>query len=215
MTLEMPTMTASAWDLIRYAGALAILVATPGPVVVATIARTLSGGVRASLPLAAGVAVGDMLWPLLAIFGLAAIAEVWGQLMQVLHYVGAGILIWMGWRLIARPRGALAERPDPALLRRDAGRAFLAGMLVNLGNPKSIFFFMGLLPAFFHVAALTTADVVVIVAMSAGLPFVGNVVWAAAAHAARRLLSTPRMLRRVDRASGGALIGAGAYIATN
>ena len=207
-------MNADLWDLFRYAGALAILVATPGPVVVATIARTLSGGMRAALPLAAGVAVGDVLWPLLAIFGLAAIAELWGQLMQVLHYVGAGILIWMGWRLIARPRQALAAQPDPALMRRDAGRAFTAGLLVNLGNPKSIFFFMGLLPAFFHIAELTTADIVVIVAMSAGVLFVGNLVWAAAAHSARRLLSTPRMLRRVDRASGGALIGAGAYIAT-
>jgi threonine/homoserine/homoserine lactone efflux protein len=169
---------------------------------------------RAALPLAAGVAIGDVLWPLLAIFGLAAIAEVWGQLMQLLHYVGAGILIWMGWRLIARPRQALAERPDPALMRRDAGRAFVAGLLVNLGNPKSIFFFMGLLPAFFQIATLTTVDIVVIVAMSAGVLFVGNVVWAAAAHGARRWLSTPRMLRRVDRASGGALIGAGASIAT-
>jgi threonine/homoserine/homoserine lactone efflux protein len=207
-------MNAEPWDLVRYAIALAILVATPGPVVVATVARTLSGGMRAALPLAAGVAVGDVLWPLLAIFGLAAIAEIWGQLMQVLHYVGAGILIWMGWRLIARPREALAERPDPALLRRDAGRAFLAGLLVNLGNPKSIFFFMGLLPAFFHIAALTAADIAVIVAMSAGVLFLGNLAWAAAAHGARRVLGTPRMLRRVDRASGGALIGAGAYIAT-
>jgi threonine/homoserine/homoserine lactone efflux protein len=207
-------MNADAWDLLRYAVALAILVATPGPVVVATIARTLSGGMRAAVPLAAGVAIGDVLWPLLAIFGLAAIAEVWGQLMQVLHYVGAGILIWMGWRLVARPREALAERPDPALLRRDAWRAFTAGLLVNLGNPKSIFFFMGLLPAFFHIAELTAADIAVIVAMSAGMPFVGNLVWAAAVHGACRLLGTPRMLRRVNQASGGALIGAGAYIAT-
>jgi threonine/homoserine/homoserine lactone efflux protein len=208
-------MNADAWDLVRYAVALAILVATPGPVVVATIARTLSGGMRAAVPLAAGVAVGDMLWPLLAIFGLAAIAEVWGQLMQVLHYVGAGILIWMGWRLIARPRAALAERPDPALMRRDGWRAFTAGLLVNLGNPKSIFFFMGLLPAFFHIAGLSALDIVVIVAMSAVVPFLGNLVWAAAVHSARRLLSTPRMLRRVDRLSGGALIGAGTYIATS
>lgn len=62
-------MNADLWDLLRYGVALAILVATPGPVVVATVARTLSGGMRAAMPLAAGVAVGDVLWPLLAIFG--------------------------------------------------------------------------------------------------------------------------------------------------
>ena len=206
-------MTVGTLDLALYAFALAVLVATPGPVVVATVARTLASGIRSALPLAAGVAIGDVLWPLLAIFGLSALATLYGEIMQVLRYVGAGILIWMGWRLIARPRAALGEAPDPALMRRDAGRAFMAGLLVNLGNPKSIFFFMGLLPGFFHIPTLTAADVTVIVATSAGVLLLGNVLWVLAAHWARAVLNTPRMLRRVDRASGGALIGAGAYIA--
>lgn len=208
-------MTVAAVDLALYAFALAVLVATPGPVVVATVARTLASGWRSAVPLAAGVAVGDVLWPLLAIFGLSALATLYGEVMQVLRYVGAGILIWMGWRLLSRPRAALREAPDPALMRRDARRAFTAGLLVNLGNPKSIFFFMGLLPGFFHIPSLTAADVVVIVAMSAGVLLLGNILWALAAHSARAVLNTPRMLRRVDRASGAALIGAGGYIAAS
>lgn len=208
-------MTVPAIDLAFYAFALAVLVATPGPVVVATVARTLASGWRSAMPLAAGVAVGDVLWPLLAIFGLSAIATLYGEVMQVLRYVGAGILLWMGWRLITRPRIALQEKPDPALMRRDARRAFMAGLLVNLGNPKSIFFFMGLLPGFFHIASLTPLDVAVIVGMSAGVLLLGNVLWALAAHSARTVLSTPRMLRRVDRASGTALIGAGTWIAAS
>ena len=85
----------------------------------------------------------------------------------------------------------------------------------SLGNPKSIFFFMGLLPGFFHIPTLTLIDVVVIVGMSAGVLLLGNVLWALAAHWARAILGSPRMLARVDRASGGALIGAGAYIAAS
>ncbi len=208
-------MTVSPLDLALYAFALAVLVATPGPVVVATVARTLASGWRSALPLAAGVAVGDVMWPLLAIFGLSAIATLYGEVIQVLRYVGAAILLWMGWRLIARPRSALHQAPDPALMRHDAGRAFSAGLLVNLGNPKSIFFFMGLLPGFFRIADLTPLDVVLIVAMSAGVLFAGNILWALAAHRARAILSTPRMLRRVDRASGTALIGAGTWIAAS
>jgi threonine/homoserine/homoserine lactone efflux protein len=208
-------MDVNAVELALYAFALAVLVATPGPVVVATVARTLASGWRSAMPLAAGVAVGDVLWPLLAIFGLSAIATLYGEVMQVLRYVGAGILIWMGWRLITRPRLVLQERPDPSLMRRDARRAFIAGLLVNLGNPKSIFFFMGLLPGFFRISELSPLDIGVIVGLSAGILFLGNVVWALAAHHARALLGTPRMLRRVDRASGGALIGAGAYIAAH
>ena len=53
------------WAMILpYAGALALLVATPGPVVAALIARAATGGVRAAVPLAAGVGVGDVVWPL-------------------------------------------------------------------------------------------------------------------------------------------------------
>lgn len=206
-------MTVGILDLALYAVALAVLAATPGPVVVATVARTLGSGWRSALPLAAGVAIADVLWPLLAIFGLSALATLYGEVMQLLRYVGAGILVWMGWRLVARPRTALREAPDPALMRRDWRRTFVAGLLVNLGNPKSIFFFMALLPGFFHIAALTAADAAVIVAMSSAVMFLGNVLWALAAHRVRNALATPRMLARVDRVSGGALIGAGAWIA--
>lgn len=200
-------------DLLLYAFALAVLVATPGPVVVATVARALNSGWRGALPLAAGVAIVDILWPLLAIFGLSALVTLYGEAMRILHYAGAAILIWMGWRLIARRRERLAEAPDPALMRRDGRRAFVAGMLVNLGNPKSVFFFMGLLPGFFHIATLTALDVAVIVGMSAVLPLLGNVLWALVAHRARAVLATPAMRRRVDCVSGGALIGAGGWIA--
>lgn len=202
-------------DLALYTLALAVLSATPGPVMVAIIARALSGRSRSSLPLAFGVVFGDLLWPLLAIFGLAALTTIYAEIMQVLRLVGAVILIWMGWRLLARRRMLADQSPDPALMRRETGHAFMAGLFVGLGNPKSILFFMGLLPGFFHIPSLTGPDIVIIVGMSGGVLLLGNLLWALGAERARRLLATPRMLARVDRISGGALIGAGAYIAAS
>lgn len=206
-------MTITLTEVALYAFALAVLVLTPGPVVVATIARTLTSGWRAAMPLAAGVSICDMLWPALAIFGLAAIVQVYGEVMEVLRYVGAAILIWMGIRLIVGAREALETNPDPALMRRTAWQSFTAGFLVNLGNPKSILFFVGILPNLFDMVRLTPVDIAVIIAMSALVPFLGNLVWAAAAHHARRLLRSPRAVRRVNQVSGGALTGAGVAIA--
>ena len=60
-------MTISWVDAALYAGALFILFLTPGPVWVALIARAMSGGFRAAWPLAMGVVVGDVIWPLIAI----------------------------------------------------------------------------------------------------------------------------------------------------
>lgn len=206
-------MTISAGDLALYALALAVLSATPGPVMVAIIARALAGNARSALPLAFGVVLGDMLWPLLGIFGLAAMVTLYGDIMQLLRLAGAVILIWMGWRLVIKRRQGVVAAPDPALMRREWGRAFMAGLLVGLGNPKTILFFMGLLPGFFHIPSLTAADVAVIVGMSGAVLLIGNILWGLGASRARRLLATPGMLARVDRISGGTLIGAGAYIA--
>jgi len=206
-------MTITLTEIALYALALAVLVLTPGPVVVATIARTLGSGMRAALPLAAGVSIVDVLWPLLAILGLSALVESNADILHVMRYAGGAILIWMGWRLVAGSRRALTTEPDPALMRRTAWQGFAAGVLVNLGNPKSIVFFIGILPNLFDVRALGAPDIAIILAMSAAVPFLGNVVWAGAAHRARRLLSSSAAVRRVNQASGGALIGAGAVIA--
>lgn len=206
-------MTIGLTEIALYAFALAVLVLTPGPVVVATIARTLTTGWRSAMPLAAGVSICDMLWPALAIFGLSAIVQVYGEIMLALRYIGAAILIWMGWRLIVGAKQALKTDPDPSLMRRNAWQGFTAGFLVNLGNPKSILFFVGILPNLFPMASLTGADITVIIAMSAVVPFLGNVFWAFAAHSARRLLRSPKAVRRVNQVSGGALIGAGGVIA--
>ena len=205
-------MTLTWMQRLLYAGGLVVLVATPGPVVVALVARSVSTGFRSSLALSAGVIVGDLIYPLFAIFGLAIIAEVWADFLTVLRYAGAGILIWMGWRLIA----GRAEGVDPhgrKVRRRGVWESFLAGLLVNLGNPKSIVFFMGLLPGFFDVANLTPADVAAIVALSGLVPFLGNLAWAGLAARAGRLLSSTRAVRRVNQAAGGVLAGVGVAIA--
>lgn len=207
-------MTITLTDLSIYVFALGVLVITPGPVVVALIARTLSSGWRSAMPLSAGVAICDMIWPLLAIFGLAAIVQVYGEIMQVVRYAGAAILIWMGWRLLFGSKEALASNPDPALMRRTAWQGFAAGFLVNIGNPKAILFFVGILPNLFDIATLTALDVTVIIIASALVPFLGNLAWALAAQRARIFLTTPKMVRRVNQGSGATLMGVGGVIAT-
>jgi threonine/homoserine/homoserine lactone efflux protein len=62
-------MTIALPDLLLYCGALVVLFLTPGPVWLAIMARALSGGFKSAWPLALGVSVGDMVWPLVAVLG--------------------------------------------------------------------------------------------------------------------------------------------------
>ena len=89
-------MTISFFDLMFYAGALFLLFATPGPVWVALIARSLSGGFHSAWPLALGVLFGDVIWPLVAIFGLSYLVSIYADFMSVFKIIGVIMFTLMG-----------------------------------------------------------------------------------------------------------------------
>mgnify|MGYP000190828645 CR=1 FL=1 len=206
-------MSISPFDLALYAGALLILFLTPGPVWLALLARTLAGGFASAWPLALGVVVGDMLWPLAAIFGLAWIVSVYSEFMLVLRWVGAAIFFVMGIQLIRHASRAI--HTDGRLTRPGAWPGFAAGLIAILGNPKAILFYLGVLPGFFDLSAIDTVDVVAVVAVSMVIPFVGNMVFALGIDRLRVLLQSPEALRRANQIAGGLLIAVGVVIALN
>lgn len=204
-------MTISAPDLLFYMGALAILFLTPGPVWVAISARALSGGFSAAWPLAIGVALGDILWPLVAVFGLSAALAVYGDLMGAMRWVAALIFVAMGLGLIRHAGRVIST--DSALTRPGRAAGFAAGVAAILGNPKAILFYMGVLPGFFDLGRVTGWDIAAIVLVSFTIPLLGNLIFAALIGRARALLTAPAALRRINLVAGGLLIAVGAAIA--
>ncbi len=203
-------MTASPGDLALYAGALLILFLTPGPVWVALTARALAGGFHAAWPLALGVVVGDVLWPFLAILGVTWIVSSFEGFMTVLRYAAAAIFWVMGIGLIRHADRALGS--DSRLTRPGAWAGFAAGLAVILGNPKAILFYMGVLPGFFDLTAVTAADIAAIVTLSFLVPLLGNLMLALSIDRVRSLMSSPAALRRLNIGSGVALIVVGCMI---
>ncbi len=203
-------MSVGLWELVLYAGGMAALWAVPGPVWVALTARALSGGMAAAWPLAVGVALGDLVWPLLAILGLSWVTTVYGDLLSVLRWVAAAIFVAMGVLLIRRDAGAL--NPDSRLTRPGLWAGFTVGLAAVIGNPKAILFYMGALPGFFDLTRLTWPDTAAIIAISAFVPMLGNLGLAWFLDRARRLLSSPRAVRRLNLGSGVLLILVGLVI---
>lgn len=203
-------MTMSFVDAALYAGALLILFLTPGPVWVALTARALAGGFNAAWPLALGVVVGDVLWPLLAILGVTWIVSVFSGFMTVLTWVACLVFLAMGVLLIRNRDKSIAS--DSRLTRPGMWAGFVAGLAVILGNPKAILFYMGVLPGFFDLTRLTWADIAVICFLSFIVPLLGNLSLAVFIDRARRLLTSPRALRRTNVISGILLICVGLVI---
>jgi threonine/homoserine/homoserine lactone efflux protein len=203
-------MTVNLWQLWLYALGMAALWAVPGPVWVALTARALAFGMRGAWPLAIGVALGDLIWPLAAIFGLSWILSMYGDFLAALRWVAAAVFLVMGVLLIRKPAATIAG--DSRLTRPGAWAGFAVGVAAVIGNPKAILFYMGVLPGFFDLSRVTLLDIAAILLISALIPMLGNLALAWFLDRARRLLSSPAAMQRLNIASGCLLIGVGLVI---
>jgi len=203
-------MNTTLYELGLYALGMLGLWAVPGPVWVALTARALSGGFQAAWPLAVGVALGDLLWPLAAILGLSWIVTVYGDILGLLRWVAAVVFLVMGVMLLrAKPESLTG---DNRLTKPGLWAGFSVGVAAVVGNPKAILFYMGALPGFFDLASLTRWDIAAIITISAGVTLGGNLALAQFLDRARALLSSPAALRRMNIGSGILLIAVAAVI---
>ncbi len=203
-------MTVTIYELALYAGGMALLWAVPGPVWVALTARSLSGGFASAWPLAVGVALGDLLWPLCAIFGLTWILSVYGDFLSLLRWIAAGVFVLMGVMLIRKT--ATAPDADSRLTRPGRLAGFMVGVAAVIGNPKAILFYMGVLPGFFDLSRIKGPDIAAILVISALVPMLGNLGLALFLDRARALLASPERIHRLNLISGALLIGVGLAI---
>lgn len=161
-------------------GAMALLAAVPSVSVLIVSARAASAGFTHGALAAAGIVAADILFILLALFGLALAAEALGEAFQWLRYAAALWLLWLAWGLF---RAGAARGPESAPPRPTAWSSFMAGFLLTLGDQKAILFYLGFFPAFLDLAAMTAGDAIAIVAIA--ILAVGSVKLAWAFAAAR------------------------------
>ena len=202
------------WDnLSMYCGALVLLFITPGPVWVALVARAMSGGFRAAWPLAIGVALGDLLWPLCAVFGLTWVLSIYGDFLGALRWVAASIFVMMGYLLLTKSDTGITA--DPRLTKPGLWAGFLTGVVAVTGNPKAILFYMGVLPGFFDLTQVSWRDTGTIIFVSMAIPMIGNLLLSVFVSRASGLLTSPKAMALVNKTAGGLLVAvAGAILLT-
>ncbi len=204
-------MTISLSQIALYSVALLILFLTPGPVWLALTARAMAGGFAAAWPVALGVVVGDIVWPLVAILGISWIVSAYAGLMVALTWVASLVFVVMGVLLVRHADRRIVA--DSRLTRPGIWAGFVAGVAVILGNPKAVLFYLGILPGFFDLRALTPLDIAAICFISLIVPLFGNLALAAFIDRARRIVNSPATLRRVNITAGVLLIVVGVLIA--
>jgi len=185
---------------------------TPGPGTFAILARALVCGASACFFLALGMVLSDILYLVLACYGLSALAEHFGAVFTVVRVVGALYLLYLGLKLWRSTRPSLPESTAAAENRR---LSLVQGFFISISNPKVILFYIAFLPTFVDLTALTGNDIVLVALLTlVGLMF-GLMLVAVGAATTRRLLDSPRGQTLLSRVSGSVMIAAGVFLAVS
>lgn len=183
---------------------------TPGPGVFAILARAMMDGSRACFMLSLGMAISDIIYLIAACLGLATIATHWGELFSVIRIVGAIYLFYLGWKMWTAPVNM--DTVPTKLDKKGHGLSFLQGFLISASNPKVILFYIAFLPTFMDLSTLQGNDIL----LASGLTLIGLMLGlmliAGFASRARRLLTSQKAIRRLNRSAGSLMVGAGAFL---
>ncbi len=194
------------------AAVVLVLAFTPGPVVIATVARALASGLAPALGFSVGVALVDLGYLLLTVYGLSAVAHLLGELFVAVKIAGAIYLFWLGLRLWLIKTEAPSALPMPGAGSRRFGRGVVEGIAVDLANPKLILFYAAFLPTFVDLARLRAPDVALLCAIVVGILLVVNLGFAWLAAYSRRFVTSMRAMTALNRASGTLMIGAAIWL---
>jgi threonine/homoserine/homoserine lactone efflux protein len=198
-------------SILAFTLAMLILAVTPGPGVFASFAQALSSGFRSSINVIAGIVIGDLLFLILAIFGLSAVAYALGELFYIVKIIGGAYLIWLGYKMWTAKPASLDM--DLSAGKRSGWQRFLGGLFITLSNPKVILFYCGFLPSFMDLRKLDMVDVVIVASIVViVLSGVMGIYSYSAAHA-RQLFNSRKATRNLNRGAGTVLIGIGVVIA--
>ena len=134
--------------LLVFAGAVLMLMLSPGPSMAFVVAHGVAFGWRGGMAAAAGIAVADLVLTVLTAAGVTTFISRWPRSFDLLRFGGAMYLLWMAWNTLRKP---------DVLTAREAGQTTLSGvarraMLNSLLNPTALLFFIVFLLQFADVS---------------------------------------------------------------
>ncbi|MFT0849304.1 LysE family transporter [Achromobacter sp. F4_2707] len=204
-------MSLSTW-LAFFAASWAISF-SPGPGAVSAMASGLKYGFRRGYWTTVGLILGILAQFCIVAVGLGAVLAASELAFNLLKWLGAGYLVYLGWLQFRTDAAPVAVEAAP---REDFSirQLVMRGCMVNLINPKGTVFLLAVVPQFLNPAAPLAVQYVILAATLAFTDLVAMGCYTTLASRILRLLRTPRHIRWVNRAFGAMFILAGTVLAT-
>ena len=118
----------------------------PGQDTIYIVGRSLAQGRGAGIASALGISTGGLCHTLAAALGLSAILAADARAFQIVRFMGAGYLVYLGVRMLINNPVRSNARRMPALT--SLWRIYVQGIVTNVTNPKVALFFLAFVPQF-------------------------------------------------------------------
>lgn len=200
-------------SLLAFTLAALALIVIPGPAVLFSVGRTLTLGRRGGLLSVAGVTLALIPIVGLVSIGVGAVIARSVPVFITLKIAGAIYLVYLGIQAIRHRRDAAAPI-DVQRMPRTAGRQLWQGFVVGVTNPKTIAFFVAVLPQFVELdAGAVPLQMLELGLVFAVIAFVSDSVWVLIAAAARAWFAgSPKRIETLTATGGAMMIGLGGVL---
>ncbi len=197
-------------NLVAFALVAIPLILVPGPSVLFVIGRSLSLGRVGGLLSVLGNSLGALVAAVFVALGLGIVIAQSAVLFTIVKIAGAAYLIYLGVQAI-RHRRAHADAAIAVIAPRAKWRLLMQGFIVGVSNPKTIVFFLAVLPQFVdYSAGGIPMQMLILGTLFVALALVSDSVWALAAGAARDWFAkSPRRISTLGATGGVVMIGLG------
>jgi len=187
-------------SLFAFSLAALLLTLTPGLDTALILRTACAEGGKEAFHAALGIDAGCFVWGALVALGLGALLAVSEMAYTVLKVCGAVYLSWLGLQLLIRPRSSFSDGDDNNVSQ---GSWFIRGMLGNVLNPKMGIFYVSFLPQFIPAGHSPLIWTFILVSIHVAIGTIWSLTLILSTHFASAVLKKSRVVRVMDRATGG------------
>lgn len=184
-----------------------VLTATPGPGVLATIIRAISDGFKGSLFFLSGVILCNIIFLLIALYGVSSISYIIGDMFFIIKIIGGIYLIILGIKLFSKDLVI-----NETLGNKNNYQNFLGGFLITAGNPEPILFYASVVPTLIQNKRILIVDALLMIIIIISISFIITGSYCYAASFSGGIINRNEFFRNINKIAGIVMCAIGGYL---
>lgn len=183
-----------------------VTIFSPGPGVLLTLTNSIRYGMSGAIGAIVGIAFGTFIIAAVSATSVGVLLATSALAFTILKFIGATYLIYLGIKLWRTPNAKIQTNSSTRIERRTIKLQFIEGLILQITNPKAVFFFISIFPQFVDYTTQYLAHFVLLVVTYSCLVLIIHFLYAYLAKSARKWFNSEKGSLIVKRTSGGTFV---------